>query len=351
MKAAVWYGQRDIRIEDVAEPEPGPGEVLVEVARNGICGSDLHTYVGSSAAAMHVPGVVLGHEFAGTVRAVGTDVDDVVVGTPVAVAPIEWCGACWACNNGHPNLCRKLALYGGYRLPLHGGLAPLVAVSRRSVFAVPDGLDVVEAALAEPVAVAVHAVRLATALFGASVLVLGGGPIGLGVLQSVVAAGAAVTIVSEPSEARRTVARARGATAVLDPRTDDLVAAARDLTGHGVDLVFDTTGVNAALDQGISALRARGTLVSVAQWGERAQVDMGRAMAKEISLRFSFTYEPAIDFPISLGLLASGAVDAPSMISDHIPLEDLVDRGLEELLNHADRHVKILVDTSTVGGG
>jgi (R,R)-butanediol dehydrogenase/meso-butanediol dehydrogenase/diacetyl reductase len=212
------------------------------------------------------------------------------------------------------------------------------------VFPVPDGLGVIEAALAEPLAVAVHAVRISPVTVGASVVVLGGGPIGLGVLQSAVAAGAGLTIVSEPSEARRAVARSCGAGAVLDPRTDDLILAVHDLTGHGVDLVFDTTGVNAALDQGIAALRPHGTLVSVAQWGERAQVDMGRAMAKEINIRFSFTYEPAVDFPISLDLLASGAVDAPGMITDHIPLDELVDRGLEELLHHSDRHVKILVD-------
>ena len=348
MKAAVYHGARDIRIEAVPEPTPGPGEVLVEVARNGICGSDLHTYTGTTAgASMHVPGIVLGHEFSGTVRAVGEGVDDVAVGLPVAVAPIEWCGECWACRQGHPNLCRKLAIYGGYRLPLHGGLAPFVAVTRRSVFPVPAGLDVVDAALAEPVAVAVHAVRMAPTMFGTTVVVLGGGPIGLGVLQSAVAAGAALTVVSEPSEARRAVARACGATAVLDPRHDDLVAAVRDLTGHGVDVVVDTTGVNAAFDQGIAALRPRGTLVSVAQWGDRAHVDMGRAMAKEIDLRFSFTYEPAVDFPIALELLASGAVDAAGMITDHIALDDLVDRGLEELLHHSDRHVKILVNAGS----
>jgi (R,R)-butanediol dehydrogenase / meso-butanediol dehydrogenase / diacetyl reductase len=346
VKAAVWHGPHDIRIEDVAEPTPGPGDVLVEVARNGICGSDLHTYMGTAGAAMHVPGVVLGHEFSGTVRARGDDVDDVAEGTHVAVAPIEWCGECWACRNGHPNLCRRLTLYGGYRLPLHGGLARYVAVSRRSVHEVPAGLDVVEAALAEPVAVAVHAVRLASITFGTSVVVLGAGPIGLAVLQSAVAAGAALTIVSEPSEARRAVATSIGATAVLDPAVDDPLTAVRDLTGHGVDLVFDTTGAHAALNRGIGALRPRGTLVSVAQWGEHAHVDMGRAMAKEIDVRFAFTYEPAVDFPISLGLLASGAVDAPRMISDHVPLDDLVDRGLEELLHHADRHVKILVDSS-----
>jgi (R,R)-butanediol dehydrogenase / meso-butanediol dehydrogenase / diacetyl reductase len=346
MRAAVWHGPRDIRIEDVPEPSPGPGQIVLSVARNGICGSDLHTYTGTAGASMHVPGVVLGHEFAGTVVARGDGVDDIAEGTVVAVAPIEWCGECWACRNGHPNVCRELALYGGWRLPLHGGLAPLVAVSRRSVFEVPDGLGAVDAALTEPLAVAVHAARMVPIAEGTSVAVLGAGPIGLGVLQAVVAAGASVTLVSEMSSARRHVADAVGATAVLNPADDDLGTAARDLTEAGVDIVFDTTGVSAALNAGISALRPHGTLVNVAQWAQPAAIDMGRALSREIDLRFSMTYDPAVDFPIALAYLASGAVDAGRMISDHIALDDLVELGLEELLHHADRHVKILVDSS-----
>ena len=108
--------------------------------------------------------------------------------------------------------------------------------------------------------------------------------------------------------------------------------------------MFDTTAAHAALADGIAALRPRGTLVSVAGWQEPARVDMGVAMAKEIEVRFAMTYEPAVDFPVALGLLASGGVDAAVMISDHIPLDRVVDLGLEELLHHADRHVKILVD-------
>jgi len=112
----------------------------------------------------------------------------------------------------------------------------------------------------------------------------------------------------------------------------------------GADLVFDTAGAQEALGQGISVLRAHGTLVNVAQWSAPPTVDFGRAMAKEIDIRFAFTYEPDIDFPTALGLLASGAVDARAMVTDHIPLEALVDDGLEALLHHADEHVKILVD-------
>jgi len=346
MRAAVYHGPRDIRIEDMADPEPGPGQVLLDVSRNGICGSDLHTYVGSTTggASMHVPGVVLGHEFSGTVRALGAGVDDLTVGEAVVVAPIEYCGNCWSCHHNWPHMCRRLALYGGYRLPLHGGLAPQVCVSRRSLFRVPAGLDVASAALAEPLSVAVHAVRRAPVALGATVLVLGAGPIGLGVLQAAIAGGATTTIVTDPSSARRRAAARFGATVVVDPTADDPLTAVRDLTAYGVDLVFDTTAVHAALHQGIVALRPRGTLVSVAGWQEPARVDMGRAMVKEIDVRFSMTYEPEIDFPITLGLLASGGFDAAAMITDHIALDDLVDLGLEELLHHADAHIKILVD-------
>ena len=346
MKGAVYYGPRDIRIESVADPEPGPGEVLIEVARNGICGSDLHTYVGAKAggATMHVPGVVLGHEFSGIVRALGPGVDDLPVGTAVAVAPIEYCGQCYACEHGWPNMCRKLAIYGGYRRPLHGGLAPYVAVSRRSVFEVPAGLDVNTAALAEPVAVAVHAVRRAPVTFGASVMVLGAGPIGLAVLQSVLAAGASTVIVSEVSAALRAAALQFGARVAVDPTVDNLRQVVRDLSPNGLDLVFDTTAVHAAINSGIAALRPRGTLVSVAGWQDQAHLDMGVAMAKEIDIVFSMTYQPRVDFPIALQLLAIGGLDGPGMISDHIPLEQLIDQGFEELLHHADRHIKILVN-------
>jgi (R,R)-butanediol dehydrogenase/meso-butanediol dehydrogenase/diacetyl reductase len=344
--AAVYHGPRDIRVEEVPEPEAGPSEVVVEVARNGICGSDLHTYTGAvtGGATMHVPGVILGHEFAGVVRSTGADVDDIAVGTPVAVAPIEWCGRCWPCRQGWPNLCRRLALYGGYRLALHGGLAPLVAVSRRSLFPVPDGLDVANAALAEPVAVAVHAVRRAPVPLGASVMVLGAGPIGLAVLGCVRAAGAAITVVTDVSAARRAAAERFGATQVVDPAVGRPAQVARELVGPGVDVVFDTTGVDTAVDDGLSALRAHGTLVSVAGWQQRAQLDMGRLMSQEIDVRFTMTYLPAVDFPVALRLLAEGTIPPAEMVSDHIPLAHVVEHGLKELLHHADRHVKILVD-------
>jgi (R,R)-butanediol dehydrogenase/meso-butanediol dehydrogenase/diacetyl reductase len=346
MTAAVYHGPRDIRIEDVPTPEPGPGELLVAVSRNGICGSDLHTYVGGATggATMHVADVVLGHEFAGTVVAVGDGVADIAEGAHVAIAPIEWCGSCYACRHSWPNMCRRVGIYGGYGRPLHGGLAPYVAVSRRSAFVVPDALGVIEAALAEPMAVAVHAVRRAPALLGAAVVVLGAGPIGLGVLMASRAAGAGAIIVSEISHARREAAARSGATAVIDPREVELRGVVRELAPDGVDVVFETTANDAALTQGIAALRARGTLISVAGWGELARFDMGAAMTKEVDVRFTITYEPAVDFPATLQMLADRRFDPATLISDHISLDRLVDDGLEELLHHGDRHVKILVD-------
>jgi (R,R)-butanediol dehydrogenase / meso-butanediol dehydrogenase / diacetyl reductase len=350
MLGAVWYGPRDLRIEEVPEPEPGPDQVLIEVSRNGICGSDLHTYVGSNTggASMHVPGVVLGHEFAGQVVGLGEGVDDLLIGAVVAVAPIEYCGTCWSCRHGHPNTCRSVALYGGYRQPLHGGLARRVAVSRRSAFVVPEALDSVAAALTEPVAVAVHAVRLAPRTLGSSVLILGAGPVGLAILASVRAAGASVIVVSEPSTRRRAAAEAFGATAVIDPTETNLGQATREVIGDdGVDLVFDTTAVHHAFNAGLRALRPQGTMISVAGWQEQARVDMGIAMGKEANIRFTMTYEPEVDFPAAMALLAERTLDPHLLISDQIPLEEVIEGGLEELLHHNDGHIKILVDPST----
>jgi (R,R)-butanediol dehydrogenase/meso-butanediol dehydrogenase/diacetyl reductase len=350
MLGAVWYGPRDLRVEEVPDPSAGPGQVVIEVSRNGICGSDLHTYVGSDTggAAMHVPGVVLGHEFAGTVVEVGEGVDDLRTGASVAIAPIEYCGSCWSCTHGHFNTCRFAAIYGGYREALHGGLAPRVAVSRRSAFEVPEGLGLKEAALAEPVAVGVHAVRRAPHTFATSVLILGAGPVGLAILASVRAAGASAVIVSEPSPARRNAASRMGATAVIDPNETRTAGAVRHLVGsEGVDIAFDTTGVNPAFNDGVRALRPRGTMVSVAGWQHHAGVDMGVAMAKEADIRFTMTYEPAVDFPASLRLLADRIAEPEVLITDDIKLADVVELGLEELLHNNDAHVKILVDPST----
>jgi len=353
VRSAMYYGPRDIRIEEVPDPVAAPAHVVIDVACNGICGSDLHTYVGSSTGgpSMHVAGVVLGHEFSGTVTAVGPGVDDIEPGAFVTVAPLDWCGTCWPCLQGWPNLCRHLALYGGYRRPLHGGLAAQVAVQRRALFPVPRGLAVGAAALAEPVAVAVHAVRRADPSRGATALVLGCGPVGLSILQCLRADGASCVIAVDLARARRDAAACLGADVVLDPSLDDAVAAVRDVGGPGADLVFDTTGADAAIDLGIAAARPRATFVNVAGWQRRAQLDMGRMMAKEIDFRFTMTYEPAVDFPVALDLLASGAVDADAMISDHIPLERLVDRGLEELLHNADGHIKIMVDGPAAAAG
>jgi (R,R)-butanediol dehydrogenase / meso-butanediol dehydrogenase / diacetyl reductase len=124
----------------------------------------------------------------------------------------------------------------------------------------------------------------------------------------------------------------------------------RDLVRDGVDLVFETTAKDPALSQGLQALRPHGTMVSVAGWGDLARVDMGLAMAKELDIRYSMTYEPAVDFPATLAMLATGALDANVLISDHIPLDSLIADGLEELLNNADQHVKILVDPSPNAG-
>jgi (R,R)-butanediol dehydrogenase/meso-butanediol dehydrogenase/diacetyl reductase len=131
----------------------------------------------------------------------------------------------------------------------------------------------------------------------------------------------------------------------VDPTDTSFSEATHDLTGgHGVDIAFDTTAVPHAFNAGIRALRSHGTMVSVAGWQEQARVDMGVAGAKEADIRFTMTYEPDVDFPAAMALLANRTADPDILISDHIPLSEVIDRGLEELLHHNDSHIKILVD-------
>ena len=244
---------------------------------------------------MHVPGVVRS-EFRRPGHRRGRGRRGHPLGVHVAVAPIEYCGSCWSCTHGHPNTCRVAALYGGYRRPLHGGLAARVAVSRRCAFVIPDGLGVVEAALAEPVAVAVHAVRQAPMFSGRPCLFSAPVPLVLPSWPRFRARGRRRdrqrTIT--PARRRRRSAGCRHGHRFHRPRFGPAHQGA--VGAEGVDIVFDTTVVSAAFNNGIRALRPRGTMVSVAGWQEQAGVEMGFAMAKETAVRFTMTYQPEVDF-------------------------------------------------------
>lgn len=342
MKAAVFHGKQDIRVEDVREPTVENDEVLIKVERAGICGTDLHEYMGGPIFAL--PGVTLGHEYSGTVVDIRRGVQGFSVGDRVTGISVTGCVACYCCRHGLTSLC-DTPTFVGLRSP--GALASFAAVPASALFVVPEGLSLTEAALVEPLGVAFHAVRRGRVAAGESVYIAGAGPIGLGVLQSARAAGASEIIVSEISPRRRLAALELGATRVIDPTVEDVVSITHSLTfGRGADVSFDTAGVQAAFDPAIAATRKRGRFVVVAAWERPASLQMQDYLLRELELIFTFGYESEEEIPQLLKLMARGEIKASPMITSEIKLASIVSAGFEELRHNRDSQVKILIDPS-----
>lgn len=347
MKSARWHGVKDIRVEDVTEPTVGPGEVKVKVAWTGICGSDLHEYlagpifipVGTDHPLSHDQApITMGHEFSGTVTDLGEGVSGLTKGDRVAIEPIFACGTCPACLEGKYNLCDTLGfvgLSGG-----HGGFAAYSVVPARMVHKIPDGLSMEQAALVEPAAVALHAVRLSKIKAGDTAAVFGAGPIGLLVVEALRVAGAGQIHVVEPSEVRRQKALDLGATSALDPSACDVVATIRKATG-GVNVAFEVTGVPTVLPQCIDSTRHEGQTLIVSIWEGDAAFQPNTVVLKERQLQGTIAYRNV--YPAVMELMNQGYFSADKLVTNRIAIDDIVAQGFEALV--ADKsQVKILVE-------
>ncbi|GLZ53520.1 2,3-butanediol dehydrogenase [Actinomycetospora sp. NBRC 106378] len=346
MRSARFHGVRDIRIDDVAEPELRPGAVKIAVAWCGICGTDLHEYLegpifippsnSPHPLTGEAPPVTLGHEFSGTVEALGEGVTDLAVGDGVVVEPYVVCDTCPPCRAGNYHLCTNIGvvgLAGG-----GGGLSEKIVVDRRWVHPVGD-IPLDQAALIEPLSVARHAVVRSGATRGATAVIGGAGPIGL-LVAAVLADLGVTTIITEISAARKNRARTI-ADHVLDPTEVDVRARVLELTDGGADIGFECAGVDAVMDQVLDAVRPAGVVVNVAIWGKPAAIDMQKLVVKEIDLRGSFAY--AHDHAEAIALVQRHGVDLSPFITSRIGLEQLVTHGLTALLDDAGTEVKILV--------
>ncbi|MBK4218063.1 2,3-butanediol dehydrogenase [Paracoccus caeni] len=347
MKAARWHGVKDIRVEDIPAPKPGPGDVGIKVAWTGICGSDLHEYL---AGPIFVPvdedhplshdkaPITMGHEYCGTVTELGDGVTDLAIGDRVAIEPIFACGTCPACLEGKYNLCDSLGfvgLSGG-----HGGFAAHSVVPARMVHKMPDDLSMEQGALVEPAAVALHAVRLSRIKAGDKAAVFGAGPIGLLVVEALRVAGASEIHVVEPSEVRRQKALDLGATSVIDPTESDAVDTIRAATG-GVNVAFEVTGVPQVLPQCIDATRHEGQVLIVSIWEKEASFQPNTAVLKERQLQGTIAYRNV--YPAVMALMTQGYFSADQLVTKRIALDDIVAEGFEALVSEKS-HVKILVE-------
>lgn len=292
MRALRYDGPQDIRVVDVPAPTAGPGEVIVDVAYAGICGTDLHIWSGHHARAK--TGLVIGHEFVGRLAEPAGDLD---AGTPVFVNPLLPCGRCPACTDGEDRVCDVLRLVG---IDRPGGAAEQVAVPARAITPLPDGLDLRTAALVEPTSVCVRAVRRSGQRLGARVHVVGAGPIGLLVARCARASGAASVTISEPAPARAESARRAGF---------EVVPAG---AGQRYEVVYDCTGHPSVAPTVLDLVATGGTLVDVGMYAAPAEVDLPELMRRELRIIGTCVYRPA-DVRTALRLLASGAVETADL--------------------------------------
>lgn len=319
MKAARLYGPGDIRVEELPDPAPpGPGEVLLAVTAVGICGSDLHYYRegGLGGLVPEVP-LILGHEFAGRIEAVGPEVP-LPVGTRVAVEPARSCGRCEACLEGHPNLCPAILFCGSP--PVDGALRERMLYPASLLFPLPDFISDAEGAALEPLGIGLHALSLARLEPGRTAAVLGGGPIGLMLLQLCRLAGATEVVVTEPIHHRREAALRLGATAVLDPAEGRMGATIRRLTGgRGVDVAFEAAGAPETPAEAAEAVRPGGHVVLVGIPSDDRLV-LSHAVARRKGLTIRFARRMKHTYPRALALVASGALDLRPLLTHHFSL-------------------------------
>jgi (R,R)-butanediol dehydrogenase / meso-butanediol dehydrogenase / diacetyl reductase len=340
MRAAVFHGIRDISVEEVETPRADDGDVVVAVAACGICGSDLHTYLHGSFVA---PGQVMGHEFVGEVIEAGSAVSGVAVGDRVTASPLQPCNDCPRCAEGRYNLCPGAWTQGiAYGKP--GAFAELVripgAIVGENLFPLGSEVSDEAGALVEPLAVAVHAVKLADPVEGTTALVLGLGTIGQQVVQTLRARGAAKVIGVDISKLRLAAAAELGAT-VLTGGEGIAERLAQELgPGAEIDAVFECSGVPAVADIALAQVRAGGTIVVLALYDDPFTFNPTVLVQKEIRFQGSIAYTGE-DFADAVELISSGKVQASPLITQRQKLSEIGDAFEVQL--DKDRSLKVLV--------
>lgn len=349
MKAAVWYGRKDVRVKDIPEPQVTAGRVKVKVKWCGICGSDLHEYLAGPIitpvgtphpVSGNVAPLVHGHEFSGEVVEVGEGVKTLKPGDKVVVELLIPCNTCPACLEGKYNLCSNLGLHGFYNGG--AGFSEYVVFPEKFVHKIPDILSYEKGALVEPMAVALHAIKSGNFKAGQTAVVLGAGPIGLSIIECLKALGVKSIIAVQIKSPRSEYALRAGADVVLDPNEVDVIGEVNKLTGNDADISFETTGVNAGYQIGLDVLKFEGTMVVVSIWEGNVEFNPNALVFQQKKVVGSLCY--CNDFPEVIALLADKKIKAEGFITKKIHLDDIVKEGFETLVGPDKlKHLKILV--------
>lgn len=345
MKTAVLTGIRQMEVRDVAAPAPPSGrDVLIRMAVVGVCGSDIHYYssgrIGSQV--VQYPFAV-GHEGAGVVEAIGSEVTRVRPGDRIAVEPSVSCGRCDQCLAGRANTCRSL-IFLGCPGQMPGCLSEYLVMPENSCFPIADGMTLTQAALSEPLAIGVYAVRLSIPMAGARIGILGAGPIGLSVLTAARAEGVAAVYMTDRLDDRLAVARGAGAKWTGNPDSQDVVDGILDAESLGLDTVFECCGQQEALDQAVRLLKPGGKLMLVGiPESDRVSFSIDLLRRKEICVQNVRRQNESVQ--ATLDGLASGALDVDFMVTHRFPLA-CAREAFDLVAGYRDGVVKAMVHLS-----
>jgi len=342
MKALLMEEYKKLNYTDVPAPEITlPDEILVRVKAVSVCGSDVHGFDGSTG--RRKPPIIMGHEAAGEVAAVGGGVKKFRVGDRITFDSTIYCGDCFYCRNGQVNLCDNRMVIGvscdEYRR--HGAFAEYVVVPERVCYHLPAGLGWEEAAMTEPAAVASHAFRITPIGLNENIAVVGAGLIGLLLLDVLKASVSGKIIALDTDPSRRETASLRGADAVFDPADGELNKKILDLTGgRGFDRTFEAVGVNASLRTAITITRKGGSVTLIGNMNPTVELPMQSVVTRQISLFGSCAISG--EYPIVLDMMSRKKIDVESLISKKAPLSE-GQIWFDKLYNREDKLLKVVL--------
>lgn len=342
MKALVYHGPHQMLWEDWPDPEPGSNEVLVKVCAVGICGSDLRAYmIGSS---HRSPPMVMGHEAAGEVIALGTDVDEKFLGMRVVMRPDLVCGSCEACRTGRVNQCSSRKLIGVH---VQGAMAQYVALPVGNLLPIPPQISFKHATLVEPLAVSLHAANRAGNVDGRSVLIAGSGTIGLFTLVAARQLGSRVIVTNDVIPKRLQAAKALGADTVINPTIPGWEKQlAEDIGAESVDIAFDAVGIPATLEQCLQTVKTGGVVVVIGGW-RSIELQMNQLVRKEIDLRGTFNYTTT-EFEKACQWLENGRFDPNFLVTHSKPMSEGAETFAYMAKNYAEG-IKFVLTQETIG--
>ena len=322
MRSAVFYGKHDLRVEEASVPQVGSQDVLIQVKACGVCGTDVHIYEGDKGAAEVTPPTILGHEFSGVIAKVGEEVTEFQIGERVCIDPNCYCGSCEPCRNGVAHYCQHMI---GYGTTVNGGFAEYCAVNERQVYRLGDHTTFEQGAMTEPVACCLHGMDLCQVRPGHQVAVIGGGMIGLLMVQLAKLAGAAKVALLEPVQSKREVGRKLGADVCIDPIREDAKARLKEAGMTWINTVIECVGRPSTIQQAIDLAGNKAVVMmfGLTKPDETISVKPFEIFQKELELKASYinpyTQKRALD------LIDSGRLDVSSMVYEVAGLDALED--------------------------